>query len=46
MKLTVGAKTEQDDTVQLRIRFALGHAVALLVEALCYRPECRGFEPR
>jgi hypothetical protein len=24
----------------------MGHAVALLVEALCYKPVCRGFESR
>jgi hypothetical protein len=25
--------------------FYLGHAVAQLVEALCYKPEGRGFDP-
>jgi hypothetical protein len=37
----------------LHMRFCLrayeittGHAVALLVEALCYKPEGRGIEPR
>jgi hypothetical protein len=25
--------------------YSRGNAMVLLVEALCYKPECRGFEP-
>jgi hypothetical protein len=32
--------------IYIGLHLQVGHAVAYLVEALCYKPECRGFDSR